>query len=186
MDTKQIAEIVGTSRDSVCYWIKKVLPEVHMGKGVKVDLTEAQFVTLIKAIPKKNIITGGTQNAVRGTQSAVTSESETIKAMGAMVQELCGTVRDVLKAITPAQAPAQIEAPKMTDRATLRQLVAVYAKQEEIDYPKVWAILYNEALYRLEINIPLRAKNRGIKPIEIAEEEGLLPELIAIAREVLK
>jgi len=181
MDTKELAEMVGSSRDSVCYWIKKTLPEVKMGKGVVVDLTEAQALAIVKAMPKKNIITRERQNAVPGTQSAVFPHDQFQAIVESAVR---GAIAAIRGDILPAPATEKIEAPKMTPRAELNRIVRAYADQAEIEFKEAWGLLYNEALYRLETNLPARAKHAGKPPLDIADELGLIPQLVAIAREV--
>ena len=51
-------------------------------------------------------------------------------------------------------------------------------------YREAWHELYSQAYYRMGRNIRLCAEHRGMDPLDYAEDEGLLPELVAIAREV--
>jgi hypothetical protein len=91
------------------------------------------------------------------------------------------------KRLIPSQAatrPAQIEAPKMEPRAELRQLVARAVKKHGTDYSEEWGFLYGQAFYRLGVNLSLRARNEGVGPLDIAEKLDILPQLVAIAREV--
>jgi len=40
--------------------------------------------------------------------------------------------------------------------------------------------------YRLHINIPVRAKNEGVKSIDYLEREGLIDQACAIAAEMME
>jgi hypothetical protein len=185
MNTKELAEMVGSSRDSVCYWIRKTLPEVKMGKGVVVDLTEAQALAIVKAMPKKNIITRERQNAVQGTQSAVFPHEQFQAIVESAVRGAIAAIKgDLLPSPAVEAKPAQIEAPKMTPRAELNRIIRAYAAQDEIGHGEVWDLLYIEAKYRLGVDLKLRAKHRQIMALDVAEELGLIPQLVAIAREV--
>lgn len=81
------------------------------------------------------------------------------------------------------QPPIQIEAPKLETRDELRRIV-VKAGKASGDYAGAWNLLYQEIYYRMHRNVKECAKNRGMDTLDYIESEGLLPEAVAIAREI--
>ncbi len=177
MTLKQIAETAGCSYRVVLAATKETLPGL-VKNGQATELTEGEALMVIAKVPKRNLVSPITK--VQGRERFPMAEFQAIVE---------SAVRGALAAFRaesqPSPAPAQIEAPKMTDRAELRQIVAKYAKAHGGDYSDAWGIVYGAAYYRLKINLRVRSERSGKAPIEVAEEAGLLPEIIAIAREVL-
>ena len=89
----------------------------------------------------------------------------------------------IVAATIPKQREELPAPPSMEYRAELRKIVA-RAARESGDYSGTWGQLYQEAYYRLSINIRERAKNRGMELLQYAEDEGLIPDLVALAREI--
>jgi len=101
--------------------------------------------------------------------------------IAAIVSEM---MRQFLPMIQVAKsAPAQIEAPKLETRDELRRIVAKAGKASG-DFPGTWNLLYQEIYYRMHRNVNECAKNRGMDKLDYIESEGILPEVIAIAREI--
>lgn len=181
MTTKEIAETAGCSRRVAAETIKAVFPE-KVRKGATTDLSEKEALAIMGRLPKRNLVQPRTK--VLG-QEVVDQMMRAIATQNENINKLCTLIASLIPVPT-TPALAQIEAPKMTDRATLNKLVREYATSIGGDFKAAWGALYNAALYRLHANLPARAEHSGRAAIDIAEEEGLLPELVAIAREVLK
>jgi hypothetical protein len=100
-----------------------------------------------------------------------------------MVEKLLTVVAAVLQPVVAKQQES-LPAPAIDPRGSLNKLGASRVRATDGDYRDVWNELYREALYRLHINLKLCAENRGIKPLDYAEQEGYLPALLAIARAI--
>lgn len=81
---------------------------------------------------------------------------------------------------------AESSAPPMTTRDKINQLVRAYCTATAAAHAEVWVRLYKELFYRSRFNAQLRARNAGKTALDCVEEAGLLPELYAIASEILK
>jgi len=74
---------------------------------------------------------------------------------------------------------------EMTARNKLNELVRDYvAKNTKITFRDAWDDLYREFYYRNNINLKVRAKNRGISVLEYVDGVGLLEDLFALAIEL--
>jgi len=76
-------------------------------------------------------------------------------------------------------------APELTVRDKVNQLLRAFCNATGADHQETWRRLYRELFYRCDFNAQVRARNNGRKAIDEVESAGLLPELFAIASEVL-
>lgn len=76
-------------------------------------------------------------------------------------------------------------APPLSLRARVNQLVRSYCQARSADHREVWRKLYFELYYRCHFNAQLRAKKAGKPALEVVEEAGFMPDLYAIASELL-
>lgn len=77
------------------------------------------------------------------------------------------------------------KAPPVSPRTATRMLVSEFVEETGYTYQDVWNRLYKEMYYRCNVNIMLKAKNRGARPIDVIEELGLMEDLHSIASEIL-
>ena len=87
-----------------------------------------------------------------------------------------------LKALPEASTPAPVK----TSRAKVVEIVRNYVVRTNASYQEVWRKLYHEVSYRCHYNAVQRAKNRGVKPMDVIEQDGKIDDLFAIACELLK
>lgn len=192
MTTKQIAEAVGRPERTVKGWATKAgarlasagakLASAGHGRAADWDLEESCLIIEIGL--GKNAASLFRENA---KQKAPETIAEIVKAtMTAFIPVIIAAVRGV--AVTegmPALTHPAISAPPIETRDELRRIIN-RATRDSGDYSGAWNRLYEEAYYRLHVNLRERAKNQGIPIIDYAEAEGFLPELVAIAREIFK
>ena len=79
---------------------------------------------------------------------------------------------------------AEVEAPHKQPRAKLNEIVRAYAGATHTRPQDAWRELYRELYYRLNINVDVRAKNRGISKIEVLDRCNLLMSAYAIAQKI--
>ena len=175
MTTKQIADAAGVSIDTVARKIKELYPE-SVSKGKTTNLHQKQAIIVMGELRKLNFVQP-TQNADVPTQNA----DARMDRLESMMEKLLG----IVAAMIPQQSRLAIAAPPMEPRAELRKIIAAAARNSG-DYSGTWGTLYQEAFYRLNVNLRERAKNRGVETLTYAESEGFLPELVAIARKVFQ
>jgi prophage antirepressor-like protein len=63
----------------------------------------------------------------------------------------------------------------------INQVVRDYAFKYELPYRDCWHKLYYEFKYRYNVDLLLRATNRGVTGVQIAEELGMSGELLGLA-----
>jgi len=66
----------------------------------------------------------------------------------------------------------------------IRERINVYAVTTGLEHRELWKKLYHEFFYRYETNLPLRAKNRNLSALDVAEEEGMLQDLFDLASQL--
>jgi hypothetical protein len=196
MNSKQIAEYWGKTERTVQRWAKACNDAVSLGndknargatRGKYEEYTDEEVVTIIRKgmgdhwaeLFTKDL--EGNLATMRGAVVAQRHDSQ-VDRLCSTVEKLCVLVASLIP--SGAVKPAQIEAPKMTPRAELNRIIRAYAAQDEIGHGEVWDLLYIEAKYRLGVDLKLRAKHRQIMALDVAEELGLIPQLVAIAREM--
>jgi len=86
-----------------------------------------------------------------------------------------------LRHVERAESPA----PALTVRDRVNQLVRAYCNAREAEHAEVWRRLYRELFYRCNFNAQIRARNSGRKALDEVEEAGFMPDLFAIASELL-
>jgi prophage antirepressor-like protein len=79
---------------------------------------------------------------------------------------------------------AKTTAPEKDDRSRLNEIVRAYAQSTGTFPQHAWRTLYKEINYRLHVNVHQRAENRGIRKIQVLEDDGLLRKAYAVARKV--
>jgi len=79
-----------------------------------------------------------------------------------------------------------VNAPETPIRAATRKIVNATAHRRGVPQSFVWSGLYRDAKYRLGFDPVTRAKHSGNSALDEVEAAGKLPELYAIAREVLQ
>lgn len=79
-----------------------------------------------------------------------------------------------------------VPAPEKTTRANLNERVRSSAKTRQLPYSFIWNQLYKELKYRKSFDVETRAQHCKKERLDIIEEAGLLPDLYAIACEVLQ
>ena len=182
MTTREIAEAAGVSTDTVARKGRELFPGRY-SKGKRTELSQSEAVAVMKELRKVNFVELP-QSAVEAPQSAEVVTRGDLAAFGAAI------VSEMMKQFLPMfhgakPATAQIEAPPLATRDELRRIVA-RAGQASGDFRGAWGTLYQEIYYRLHRNVKECAKNRGMDTLDYVEEEGLLPDAVAIAREVFK
>ena len=190
MTTKQIAEAVGKPERTVKGWATKAgaklasagakLASAGHGKAADWDLDEACLIIEIGL--GKNAAALYRENAKRPASTDIVAiVRETVQAM---IPAMVEGIRYALGAAQPiAKAPALPAPAPLTPRDELRR-VMVAAGAASGDYAGAWGQLYQEIYYRLHRNVKECAKNRGVSALDYIEDEGMLPAVVAIAREV--
>jgi hypothetical protein len=168
----KISEVAGCSERTVRRTAKELWPTRVFSKA-GADLTEMDAVKIMEVLPKRNIVSGKKS----GQMSA--------EDIGAIVRE---TVSAMIPAIIAAVKGLPVEqaalpAPAMDSRDELRMVINKAARDSG-DYSGTYHALYAQIYYRLHINVRERAANAKVQPIDILEAEGLIPEAVAIAREI--
>jgi hypothetical protein len=180
MTVNEMADLANVSPDTIRRAIKKLYPQ-RLIDGKKTVLLKEEAIAVVGSVRKE----GYWEPPQDAAQSAEVNRLGRLDRLESIVEKLCVAVATLIPSLTTTQ-PIQIEAPQMTERAELNRIVRDYVELTEISYSEGWSLLYKEALYRMEINITTRARHAGKLPLDLAEELGILPQLLAIAREVLR
>jgi hypothetical protein len=95
-------------------------------------------------------------------------------------------VHETVKMMEELPPPAE-EVEAVSDRAMVNRVVrnAVY-RSTGLRHSDAFARLYREFRDRTGIDLAARARNRKMKPLDVAEDEGLLSRLYAVAYEIFE
>lgn len=83
-----------------------------------------------------------------------------------------------------ALPPATVKVPPKTTRALISETVRGFSMQTGTNFRDNWNQLYREFRQRYHIDLVIRATNANKRPLDIAEELGMLEELYALAVEL--
>lgn len=102
------------------------------------------------------------------------------------IRELKAERDQVREALDQLPLPI-VEAPTETGRMKLLKVVANIAKLSGREFQLVWNAIYDDFRIRCHIDLKARSRHdiRKRKPLDIAEDEGLIERLYAIAHEHL-
>jgi hypothetical protein len=85
---------------------------------------------------------------------------------------------------TMALPAPEAEVDALGERALVNRVVRGAVFEYGITYREAFAKLYREFRDRTGIDLVARGRNRGRKPLDVAEDEGLLAQLYTVAHEV--
>ena len=187
MTITQIAETAGCSRDTVKRLVKIMFPNLKSkGKGIALDLNEDKCLQLMDKLPKKNYVDLPSANT---PSNIVQNTHVDYEAIGKMIAvAVSAAIAPLIKQIqAPKNQPLQIEhVPEKSTRAIFRQHIYELVKLSNSDWSTIYNAVYSEMGYVYNVKIKARANNRGIKPIDVLEQDGLMGKAIAITRQMIE
>jgi hypothetical protein len=74
----------------------------------------------------------------------------------------------------------------MKPRAQLNMILRSFAKNNNVVYGVAWSRLYAKYKYFYQEDLELRARNRQLNPLDLAEKEGHLERLLSVAKQEFK
>jgi hypothetical protein len=187
MTTREIAEAVGKPERTVKGWATKAgaisasagakLASAGHGKAAEWDLDEACLIIEIGLGKNASYLFRESSK-----QKAPESIAEIVRAtIAAMIPAIAAAIRgDYAPQAMGIQA---LPAPQIATRDELRRIINK-AGRASGDYSGGWNLLYQEIYYRMHRNVKECAKNRDMDTLDYIEAEGILPEVVAIAREI--
>ena len=132
-----------------------------------------------EAKPFQNWVVREVLPSIRRTGSYfIGPQSETSQLIGA-VKDLVGLVQGLLAERIKPSLPAVRQ---IAPRDQIGQIVRKYAAKNRLDFQSCWKELYSEFLYRYHVNLYERAQARGTTGVAIAEELGMIDDLLALAK----
>jgi len=78
------------------------------------------------------------------------------------------------------------DVPEKSKRAELREIINKYTAHRGCNHIEVWSQLYQQIYYRMNINVKLCADNRGMDKLDYIEKEGLLNEVLSLAKKLFE
>lgn len=198
MTVKEIAAAVGKTERAVHNWVTKAsekdaeisakISEARAtSRAADYDLDET--CAIIEAGMGANA--AGVYRASAQTAERPGADEELDRAFKAAVTgiyKMVATLDSRVTTIERAQETrkALLPPPGKTPRAELNEAVrALAARRHSDDFRRAWAEVYRELYYRERVNVTVRARNEGLKRIDILEKLGLLEVATSIAVELL-
>lgn len=197
MTVKQIAEVTGKDERTVQRWVKKTSDKMSsindkMSSSSPMKPADYDFeetCLIIESGMGKNA--AGVFRANADRQLPTVSDSDLDRLFKTAMVTLTTMVESLNSRITRIETQqeekkALLPAPGKSPRAELSQVVRqlAHAKYDD-NFNTAWHFLYKELLYRCHINVVTRAKNEGLRPIDIIENENLLDTAVSIIVEYI-
>jgi hypothetical protein len=196
MTTKDIAEAVGKDERTVQRWVSKASDKMSLVSDKMSSSTSMhpadydldETCAIIEAGMGANAAAVYRANAQSSAPSAG-GNGDLDAAFKAAVVQLTNMVTSLdsrVQTLEGEQAHRKVLAPPpgKSPRAELNEAVRKLASYSyENDYRLAWRAILKEVYYRLHINVTVRARNEGVKPIDFLEREGLLETATSIAVE---
>ena len=197
MTTKEIAAAVGKPEKTVRTWASKAsaktavaaakLAEGTPSKPADWDIEEACAIIEIglgrNAADLFRMNAG--QNVAEPRQNVL--QSDLVALIVPIVAETIKQLLPIIRGTEIAGRPEQTKnaLPPLEPRKELNMIVNE-AGRIMGDYREPWNQIYKHAYFRLGINIRERARNRNMSALEYASTVGMIPQLLAIAREIFQ
>lgn len=183
MTISQMADVAGVSPETVRRKVKELCPE-KVKNGRQTSLNQEEATKVLADIRKSNFVSPLSSIPTQGEEVPTQIVEVVRQTVVALVPVMVEAFRQAISPSQPLTAkPAALPAPQLATRDELRRIVQD-AANDSGDYAGTWRQLYQEIYYRLHVNVRERAKNQGVQALDIVEAEGLLPEAVAVAREI--
>jgi hypothetical protein len=189
MNTKEIASAVNKDERSVRRWINKASDKVSVIKDKMsasspmkpADYNLIETCLIIEQVLGKNAADIFRMNATHGTsQISIESRLDRLEALieKIMIVQLNNTI--------PGKQLTFNDVPEKSKRSELREIINKYTADRGCNHIEVWTQLYQQIYYRMNINVQLCAKNRGMDKLDYIEKEGLLNEVVSLAKKLFE
>lgn len=205
MNIKEIAELTGKTERSIRLWstkasenISSISEKISYSSRTKKpsDFTLEETVEIIRSGGNETLANLLKENANRDkdtTKDDIMSlskiisltVSETIKSLlPYLVNNSEVKNNNVLK--EPEKQLTFNDVPEKSKRAELREIINKYTAHRGCNHIEVWSQLYQQIYYRMNINVKLCADNRGMDKLDYIEKEGLLNEVLSLAKKLFE
>lgn len=200
MTIKELAEFTGKTERTIRTWIKKagdkigVVPYEEISQGILHQYTIEEIESILNAGSMSKDAVSILMSNARKPKDIVMVESnpmivmmDCLSKMQEQQQQFMNMVIDKLD-IKENNQPKQLslpETPGIEPRPYLNKLVREYSEANGLSFRTGWNDLYTEILYRCKINVKVRAKNEGIRPIDYLERENLLLTACSIVKSLI-
>jgi hypothetical protein len=187
MTSKEIALAVGKPERTVQNWVKFLgaklasvgakLASSSPMKPADYDLEET--IAIIEHGMGKNAAALYRESARQpATASLTVSEDIFIR----LVDRITGRIVAAIEPLIQKHLPAMLPAPEISVGDQIRRLVNIESARSGRPQDQVWKDLYQDAYYRLHVNLRERAKNAKSKTVlEYAIENGFGEQLLGLA-----
>lgn len=203
MKIKEISELTGKGETTIRRWITSAKMAEASAKMAKAKRTQtpAEF-TLVETV---EIIRAGGNETLANLlmENGVTGKMPTISEMSAYDTntrlDRMESIIDKLLELQVLQASANLPQVKTNQialpdcvklpkqkRAELREIINRYADDRKCEYRDAWNQLYQQIYYQMDRNIGLCAKNRGMDKLDYIESEGIMDDVLYIARKLFE
>lgn len=117
-------------------------------------------------------------------EKRITKVENDVSVIQVDVQELKSDRDEAKKQIAALEQPKAL-APEVPVRGKIQQMVASYVQEHSLSYPVVWGKLYSDFRCIYHKDLKALSKNRKMKPLDYAEQEGLLDDLYSVAYNIV-
>lgn len=189
MTITQLSEVAGCSRDTVKRLVKMMFPELKAKRrGIALELNQDQCKSVMDRLPKKNYVGEPSVNAPSNIGQMHHVDYEVIGkmiavAVGSALQPLVNEIKEIRQ----EKQSLQLEyVPELPTRKIFIKNIDKLVKKSNSDHSSVYNRVYSEIGYVYGVKVKARAKNRGVRPIDVLESDDLMGKAVAICRQMLE
>jgi len=192
MNTREIASAVNKNDRSVQRWIKTLSVKVSsindkMSSSSPMSPADYNLVETCMIIEQglgKNAAEIFRMNATHGTKE-ISVESR-LDRLESLLEKVLMVQLNNIVVKEPEKQLTFNDVPEKSKRAELREIINKYTAHRGCNHIEVWSQLYQQIYYRMNINVKLCADNRGMDKLDYIEKEGLLNEVLSLAKKLFE
>jgi hypothetical protein len=197
---KDLAEFTGKDERTIQRWVKKAsdkMSSINDKMSASTSTYPADYnideveIILRSGSMSKDAVTILMNNARQESHTVPTPRGNTLTQRDLSI--ISGIVSQVFENLNMRMGTIEkriekraelLPPPEISPRKQISKLVSEYCGRTKYDYRSAYQELYRDFNYRYNVNVNLKAKNRGIKVIDQIENDGMLPELVSVAAEI--
>ena len=141
---------------------------------------KARNTELPKPMTQAEILLAQAQFMVE-TERTLKKQEQALTEVKTELAQFKLTQSQAMEELTAIDTTTPVELKDKSTRSKISELVRSYCVSANVPFRDCWNKLYSEFYYIYHTDLKIRAKNKGLKPMDIAEQLGMLEQLWSVA-----
>ena len=141
---------------------------------------KARNTELPKPMTQAEILLAQAQFMVE-TERTLKKQEQALTEVKSELAQFKLTQSQAMEELTAIDTTTPVELKDKSTRSKISELVRSYCVSANVPFRDCWNKLYSEFYYIYHTDLKIRAKNKGLKPMDIAEQLGMLEQLWSVA-----